>query len=174
MNGDSEILSDFQFEPPETPLEEAVYTWRSLNPVNQLVYGFGGVKLFPKSAFLSASSFIDMSTSLGAPYRIVCRLASVTRFNSSPFEAWRGGFRECAKLSSQCIPNQRIIETEQRLGVWLSKGKERPFGPCALLGARQGSAYGRKHKHDRMALAKLNDFSWLERFFLKHALDCVD
>ncbi len=170
VNGDNEILTDrFQFQPPERPLKAAVYVWRSLNPVNQLAYGFGGVKLFPRSAFLSPSNFVDLSSSLKAPYKIVPQIASLTCFNASPLDAWRGAFRECAKLSSQCIPHQKPLETEERLKIWCERGKEKPFGPYAILGARQGRDYGRQHKQNQRALNKINDFFWLENFFWSNA-----
>ncbi len=167
VNGDNEILPDFKFELPR-PLTEAVYAFRSLNPVNQLAYGFGAVKIFPREAVLSAGPFIDMSTSLKAPYQALPYMASVTRFNGSPLEAWRGAFRECAKLSSQSIDNQKPAETKRRLSAWLSKGEDQPFGRYALSGARQGSAFGQKNRHDPAALRRLNDFSFLERRFSSH------
>ena len=170
VNGDNEVLDkEFQFQLPEEPLKETVYTWRSLNPVNQLIYGFGGLKLFPKSAFYSFSSAqLDISTSLKIPYKIIPQLASITRFNASPLEAWRGAFRECVKLSSECISHQKILETKQRLDIWCEKGRDKPFGDYVLLGARQGRNYGKKHQRDKSALNKINNFDWLERFFLKN------
>ena len=170
VNGDNEILQKrFQFQLPEKPLKEAVYTWRSLNPVNQLIYGFGGIKLFPKSAFYSFSSAqLDISTSLRISYKIVSQLASVTRFNASPLEAWRGAFRECVKLSSECISHQKVLETKQRLNIWCEKGREKPFGEYVLLGAKQGRDYGRKHQENKEALNKINNFDWLENLFLKN------
>ena len=170
VNGDNEVLTkQFQFELPEQPLRKAVYVWRSLNPVNQLAYGFGGIKLFPRSVFLSSGSFVDLSTSLKVPYQIVPQLASLTRFNASPLEAWRGAFRECVKLSSQCIAHQKSSETERRLNIWCEKGEDQLFGSYVLLGARQGRSYGRKYKQDQGALDKINDFFWLEKFFLSKA-----
>lgn len=169
LNGDSEILPEFQFEPPPRPLQTAVYVWRSLNPVNQLIYGFGGVKLFPRSAFSSSCSWIDLSTSLKVPYKIIPQLASVTRFNVSPLEAWRGAFRECVKLSSGCVHNQKPAETGQRLNMWCEKAEKEPFSPYVLLGAQQGREYGQKFKSDPFALKRVNDFSWLKVFFFKNA-----
>ena len=174
VNGDNEILTDkFQFDLPEQPLKEAVYIWRSLNPINQLIYGFGGVKLFPCSAFFSSSSFVDLSSSLKVPYKIVPKLASLTRFNASPLDAWRGAFRECVKLSSQCIVNQKFLETEWRLKIWCERGENQPFGSYVLLGAKQGRNYGRKYRRDQLALNKINDFFWLKDFFLKKAYNKV-
>lgn len=168
VNADNEISDNFQFKIPN-PLKPLVYCWRSLNPVNELIYGFGGVKLFPKSLFLSQSSFfVDLSTSF--KYQVVPELASITRFNASPLEAWRGAFRECVKLSSECISNQKSKETEERLAVWSEKGAEKPFGKYVLLGARQGRDYGLKNKDNKEALSKINDFEWLKTHFKKTAI----
>ena len=168
VNGDNEIRKDFQFQSPSS-LTPSVYTWRSLNPVNQLVYGFGGVKLFWKQAAFAFSRGIDVSTSLNIPYKIVPQVASVTRFNASPLEAWRGAFRECVKLSSKCIARQHDRETRERLEAWCEKGKEAPFDSYSLLGARQGRAYGLKYRDCSKSLKKINDFQWLEDYFLENA-----
>ena len=169
VNGDNEILDDFRFQPPAS-LTPAVYTWRSLNPVNQLIYGFGAIKLFwRETAFTIAG--VDISTSLNIPYKIRPQLASITRFNASPLEAWRGAFRECAKLSSQCIDGQNNGETKERLAAWCDKGKEMPFGSYSILGARQGRDYGLKHRG--LSLKRINDFQWLENYFRKNAAKMI-
>ena len=167
VNGDNEILKSFQFQPP-FPLTPAVYTWRSLNPVNQLIYGFGGIKLFWKEMAFAFSQGIDVSTSLNIPYKIVTERASITRFNASPLEAWRGAFRECVKLSSLCISRQKDKETRERLEVWCEKRGDAPFGSWSVLGARQGRAYGLKYRNCSKSLGKINDFQWLESYFLKN------
>lgn len=170
VNGDNQILENtFSFKAPEK-LKEAVYTWRCLNPVNGLVYGFGGVKLFPKSAFIASPQSIDISTSLNVPYVIVHELASVTHFNSSALEAWRGAFRECVKLSSNCIPFQNNPETKQRLKIWCEEGYNKKFGPYVLLGAKQGKEYGEKHRNNPKALKKINNFDWLKKLFKSKSL----
>ena len=167
VNGDNEVLGDFQFQLPE-PLIPAVYAYRSRNPVNQLVYGFGAVKLFWKSAGLfRLSKGADISSSLNIPYRIMPQTASVTRFNASPLEAWRGAFRECVKLAARCIPGQKDTETQNRLNIWCEKGKGEAFGGYSILGAGQGRAYGLKHRENPPALKRVNDFDWLKARFLK-------
>ena len=149
-----------------TYLKPAVYCWRSLNPVNGLIYGFGGVKLFPKSLFSSQpSSFVDLSTSFKGKYQVVEELASITKFNASALDAWRGAFRECVKLASECISNQKSKETEERLTIWCEKGIEKAFGKYVLMGAKQGRDYGLKNKDNRKALSKINDFEWLKARF---------
>ena len=165
VNGDNEVCENFKFTAPVRVLQPAVYCWRSLNPVNGLIYGFGGIKLFPKKAFATNFSFVDISTSLKINYRVVSNLASITRFNVSALEAWRGAFRECVKLSSECISNQKAEETKERLNTWCEKGADQAFGKYVLLGANQGREYGQKNKGDLKALNKINNFVWLKQFF---------
>ena len=50
---------DFNFTPgpskeqwPGVYETECVFVWRSQNPVNDLLYGYGGAKLFPRKALL--------------------------------------------------------------------------------------------------------------------------
>ena len=48
---------------------ECVFTYRSHNPINDLIYGYGGVKLFPKKNLLAVDEFkVDMTTSIGAKF----------------------------------------------------------------------------------------------------------
>lgn len=168
VNADNEIHKDFYFQLPESNLEPKVYCWRALNPVNDLIYGFGGIKLFPKMAFQRGWGFspsADMSTSLKVPYKIIDQLASITRFNSSPLEAFRAAFRECIKLSSLCIQNQKDLESLRRLRIWRQRGTHKPFGLYVLLGALHGENYGLKHKGNKRNLEKINDFDWISRYF---------
>ena len=169
VNGDNEVCKGFDFSLPEVYLKNQIYCWRSLNPVNHLIYGFGGIKLFPKTAFQSLpSGMADIATSLKTPYKIVRKVASVTRFNASPLEAFRGAFRECVKLSSRCIYNQKDQESEKRLYIWSQKGGNQPFGSYVLLGARLGKSYGLKYKNNREKLEKINDFKWISEYFFQN------
>lgn len=167
VNGDNEIHESFNFELPEIPLKNQVYCWRCFNPAINLTYGFGGIKLFPKSAFEGTlfSNAPDISTSLKASYRIVNKVASVTRFNVSPLEAFRGAFRECVKLSSTCILNQNALESGNRLKAWRKVKKDQPFGFYISLGALHGENYGLKYKNNKEMLQKINDFHWIHQYF---------
>ena len=64
----------------------------------------------------------DMKTSLSTKFKKMDQISVVTRFNTGPFETWKSGFRECAKLSSKVIDRQKEDETNERLkstdGYW--------------------------------------------------------
>ena len=106
-----------------------MHVWYSRNPVNDLIYGYGGIKLFPRDMLLNyKGSPIDFTTSVSSKFKVIPEVSNVTRFNTDPFSAWRSGFRECTKLASKLIPNQDNKETEERLAIWCSKGADREFG----------------------------------------------
>ena len=113
---------------------------------------------------------VDLATSITAHYQIMPGLASVTRFNTSPFAAWRAGFRECVKLSGQAI-SRPSPETEVRLQAWCDRGQERAFGDLCINGARAGRAYGKRFAENTEALRLINDFSWLRQVFERRPLE---
>lgn len=166
VDGDAEIVDDFNFD-YEDPELYTVHVWRSRNPINDLVYGYGGVKLLPTQMTLDMDlSKPDMTTSISNKFKAVEEISNVTAFNTGPFDAWKSGFRECCKLASKTIRGQNDAETEQRLLVWCSdNGKDRQHGEQAIRGARAGRDYGTQNKDDPEALRRINDFEWLlERF----------
>jgi hypothetical protein len=167
VDADAEIVPSFNFNYGPHSLDRlAVHVWHSRNPINDLEYGYGGVKLFPTNLLLNyEGSPIDFTTSVSKDFKVMPEVSNVTRFNTDPFSAWRSGFRECAKLASKIIPNQDNTETEQRLAIWCSVGEDREFGDFAIMGATEGAEFGKAHKDQPELLGLINDFSWLEKRF---------
>ncbi len=158
--------SQFKEAYQNTPETDCVFTWRSRNPINDLIYGYGAVKLFPKKPFLELIDWsVDMTTSIGCPFVPKFQISNVTAFNTDPFNTWKSAFRECVKLSSNIIDNNDNIDDEYRLKVWCSRGAKRQFGEYALLGAQQGKDFGEEYRDNKEALKKINDFDWLEQKF---------
>ena len=167
VDGDAHIVDEFNFdyEVPNHQLDH-VHVWRARNAVNALVYGYGGVKLFPRQMTLDMDiSKPDMTTSISRKFKAVQELANITVFNTDPFNTWKGAFRECCKLASHVIDRQKDVETEKRLNTWCTRGKTNPFGEYAIRGAIEGKAYGEKYKHSPDDLRKINDFDWLMEQF---------
>lgn len=166
VDADNWIVDDFRFELDFAPEPNSVYVWRCANAVNGLVYGYGAIKLFDAAqARALKTGTVDMTTSAAPAYRIVDVLASETRFNTSPWDAWRSGFREATKLASKVIPNQRDDETETRLQVWTTFGTEKLYGDWCVRGALAGKAFGTACRNDPEALAAINDWDWLRSRF---------
>jgi hypothetical protein len=164
VDGDAEIVDTFNFDYSVTEYDlENVHVWRSINPVNGLEYGYGGVKLLPKK--LTQNMDItkpDMTTSISPLFKAMSEVSNVTRFNTDPFNSWKSAFRECVKLSSKIIDRQCNVETTDRLNVWLTTGSCEPFGEYVIAGANAGAEYGSTNKNNPDALKLINDFSWLK------------
>lgn len=169
VDGDAELVDDFNFEcDVEFNEPEAVRVWRSINPINKLVYGNGGVKLLPRMATIRMNSnTTDMTTSISKVYKPVHIISNITKFNTDPFNTWRSAFRECAKLASQTINNQVSDETIERLNVWCTVGAEEEYGEYAIEGAKLGMAYGKQNKDNHKNLMRINDFAWLKEQYDK-------
>lgn len=160
-NFTSEFFDDIKFPYAGRSEANCVLVWQSLNPYNGLKYGYGGLKLLPKKHMLAASSGVDVTTSICDCFMPLEWTACETRFAGSPLHAWRGAFRECAKLASSIITNQ-ASQSSHWLDVWTSvaHGEHAEY---ILAGARQGRAYGLENARDADRMALVNDYAWMEK-----------
>lgn len=165
VDGDAKIVDTFHFN-YRTKIRDMVYVWRSKNPVNDLVYGNGGVKLLPRLMTINMDvSKPDMTTSISHKFKPVLEVSNITAFNTDPFNTWKSAFRECCKLGSKVIDRQKTDETNERLNGWCSNGKDREFGEYAIAGALAGRQFGMKNRGNIDELKKINDFDWLQKQF---------
>ena len=167
VDADAQILDTFNFDHVVSEYDlENVHVWRSINPINDLEYGYGGVKLLPKSLTQNMDvSKPDMTTSISSLFKAMPEISNVTAFNVDAFNTWKSAFRECVKLASKTIDRQDDADTNYRLNVWCTRGIDRPFGREAIEGAVQGKQYGLENKDNNKVLKMINDFDWLrERF----------
>ncbi len=167
VDADAQVLDTFNFDHVVSDYDlENVHVWRSRNPINDLEYGYGGVKLLPKSLTQNMDvSKPDMTTSISTLFKAMPEVSNITAFNVDAFNTWKSAFRECVKLASKTIDRQDDVDTNYRLNVWCTRGLDRPFGREAIEGAVQGKQYGLENKDKNEALKMINDFDWLrERF----------
>lgn len=162
VDGDAEIVEHFNFDHTVTKhAMDAVHVWQSQNPINDLVYGYGGVKLLPRELTLNMKiDSTDMTTSISKHFKSMPVVSNITAFNTDPFNTWKSAFRECVKLSSGSIDRHEAEETQRRLDIWCSSGESATYGKYAIEGARLGRQYGEENrKTDTLKL--INDFDWL-------------
>lgn len=166
VDADAHVLEDFKFDYKipyyDFNAKGSVYVWKSKNPVNELIYGYGGVKLLPTKLTIEMDlSKPDMTTSISKQFRPMDQISNITAFDTDPFNSWKSAFRECCKLASRVIDRQDDKETQQRLEIWC----EATSNKYALDGARSGKEYGTENKTNLQALQKINDFGWLKERF---------
>lgn len=167
VDGDAEIIDNWKFDfKPNVFDMDCVHLWTSLNPINDLEYGYGGVKLFPRKMLLDATTWrVDLTTGLGK-LKFHDKVSNITGFNTDEFGTWRSAFRECAKLSSS-LQSEYNVETDKRLDVWTTKGNDRQYGEYALHGASLGKQYGAENYDNLEALKLINNYEWMKNEFDK-------
>ncbi len=162
VDGDAVIVDEFDFG-YTTREKDIVHVWRSQNPINDLVYGYGGVKLLPTTLTCNMDTTTnDMTTSISNKFKVMNEVSNITAFDTDAFSTWRSAFRECAKLSSKSIRRQKDDETESRLKTWRTVGHDRQYGDYAMAGATAGMEFGLSRGSD---LRLINDFEWLREQF---------
>jgi len=162
------------------PESNSIYIWYSINPINDLIYGHGGVKILPKQPLLcDDKDVIDFTTGFGLTTKVIDKVSNITAFNYDEFNTFRSAFRECAKLATN-ITNKEIVdilhqdeisklkkEAEHRLNIWTTVGKNKKFGKYCIAGAIQGKKYGENCKEDKSSLQLINDYEWMRNEFNK-------
>lgn len=180
VDGDAWVLDsfDFSYVPsetdevyPETSSAQCTHVWRALNPYTDLVYGYGGVKLFAREAFMDKAYIdikfpvVDVTTEVakrGYPYLPMEEVSNETRFATTPFNAWKSAFRECVKLGSGVATGER----RKRLEAWKNPSTETPYRKEFVLGANMGDNYGAANAGNVDLLFRINNYGkWLRQWF---------
>ena len=172
IDGDADLLTEFSLDHKVNEYDlDCVHVWRSRNPINNLIYGYGGVKLLPRRLTMNVDiSSTDMTTSISDRFKAMPFVSNVTSFNTDEFSTWKSAFRECAKLSSKTINRQEEGETNERLKIWTTRANGR-FCEFAIRGANAGMEFGLSRGSD---LRLINDFDWLqERFHMDEMNDTI-
>ncbi|TYC55699.1 hypothetical protein FMN50_11700 [Rhodobacterales bacterium] len=163
----------------------AVFSFCARNVVNGLKYGNGGVKIWPRETLITLRSHENARRKEAAvdfcwtvPYFQINRVLSEVHMATTPFQAFRGGFREGVKfnlaggtLAYDAFPDlpkkdallRHIgLTNRERLRVWCSVGMDMPNGDWAILGSRLGCCMTAL---DRFDPAKVADYAWFLAFW---------
>lgn len=162
IDGDTVVDEDFDFSFVPPPWDRGyLHLWYSRNPVNDLVYGYGALKLWPRKPLLVFDgNWLDFTTTVGN-LKIIDRVVATTWFNQNPYSAWKSAFRESIKLCFN-VTNGDTGESLDRLMVWLNEVNDVPFADHCRIGAREGLSYFLENSNDQEALRLINDFDWLK------------
>jgi len=183
VDADAHVLDAFRFVMPEESKHYTCCIYRALNPINDLAYGHGGIKVYDRHAIFSFLHDVEqpgvLSDSLealnlldfpcGGSRCFLEQTANIHQFNSSFPMTWRSAFRESAKLRYltrlQAFGSRRSEIDSWRHG-WLSRGATRQYGLAALQGAAAGDHFGGHANSNEILL--VNDYNFLAEQFAKH------
>jgi hypothetical protein len=161
VDGDNRVresffLRDFTFD-DSWDISDSVLSFPAHNVVNGLIYGNGGIKIWPKHVVLNMRTHeaakdrkgdagVDFCWALD--YILMPHVWSDVHMNATPAQAWRAGFREGVKLSlingvqfqgSTVVWKSKIARSNfDRLCMWSQTGIDVENGFYAILGARMG------------------------------------
>ena len=161
VDGDAKVVQDFKFAHIAEE-QDLVHVYRSANPINNLTYGYGGVKLLPTTLTRNMDTTTnDMTTSISDKFKVMNEVSNITAFDTDAFSTWKSAFRECAKLASKTINRQDEEETNARLKTWATYATG-SYKRDALRGANAGMQFGLSNSS---SLNLINDFDWLKEQF---------
>ena len=169
-------------------LSKCVISWAGYNVINGLMYGNGGLKLWPKEYVLNMKTHenapaddpnAQVDFCWDAEYIQMNSCFSDVYNNATPFQAWRAGFREGVKMSLDRGVRVNPLEFDasihwknmQRLLVWLNIGADVKNGLWAILGARHGCYKTNLSSWDYV---NVRDFDHLQELFNAELSDVND
>jgi hypothetical protein len=134
---------------------DCVFRWRAKNYINGLMYGNGGLSCWTKEFIYSmkthentdGSAENDVEFCFYPNYIAMYDCYSTTYPNTTPFQAWRAGFREGVKMCLNKGTRPTLQDFKDRvhhrnldhLTVWQNVGRDVENGIWAMLGARMGT-----------------------------------
>jgi len=139
----------------DTTNRDCVFRWKARNIINGLQYGNGGMSCWTKDFVRNmrtheasdGSAANDVEFCFYPNYWAMNDCYSTTYPNTTPFQAWRAGFREGVKmcLDRGARPNieqfkDRIVSRNyDNLCIWQTVGADVENGFWAIYGARLGT-----------------------------------
>ena len=179
IDGDNKVI-DSRLDrviPASDCQDQWVLSWSSMNPVNGLAYGNGGLKLWPADVALQMNSHENADSEddqtdycFIADYFLVDDYVTETIMNSNVTQAFRAGFREGVKMSlawgKQVELNHDNFESmlgrqnRKRLKIWCEIGEDSNYGIWGILGARMGL---KMNVVDQFDYDKINSYEWIDQ-----------
>ena len=158
VDGDNVIDQDFLNQEIDfqeySNLERSVISWCGQNVINNLMYGNGGLKCWPKEYVLNMRTHENADPNNGhaqvdfcwdANYIQMTSCYSTVHNNATAQQAWRAGFREGVKMALDrgIRPSKQDFlnghwKNLHMLYVWNMIGADVKNGLWAIYGAREG------------------------------------
>jgi len=185
VDGDNVVYPEFfecEIDIPEK-YEDCVLSWNSVNAINGLTYGNGGLKLWTKDFVLNMKTHENAESEdekldfcWKDKYVQLRNTYSDTFPNGSPFQAFRAGFREGVKMTLDRgnkidpakMKNHIYRENLRRLLIWASVGADADNGLWAIYGTRLGMYL--TNLTDDFQMANISDYDWFKKYFAEEIL----
>jgi hypothetical protein len=156
---DGDNLPDEEFFNQQLTFDETtennVLRWKARNNTNGLLYGNGGLSCWTKDFIYNmrtheasdGSDDTNVEFCFDPNYISMYDTYSTTYINSTPYQAWRAGFREGVKMCLNRGVRPTIAGFKEQahkrnldhLTIWHNVGRDVENGIWSMLGARMGT-----------------------------------
>ena len=154
---DGDCIVDSRFFKTDINLDNfkpnTVFSYNSVNNINGLIYGNGGIKVWPKTVLQNMQTHEASNSDQTRVdfcwedfYYQFSNVYSTTVQNGSTYQAFRSGFREGAKLSldkglrlsADQLDEKLWSVNIKRLKIWMTVGADVLYGDYSTYGAKLG------------------------------------
>jgi hypothetical protein len=150
---------------PDRMQEPKHYIFHAFNPINGLIYGHQAMIAYNRKLVLNNFG-TGLDFTLDSPHEVVPIVSGTAEYAHTPWMAWRTAFRECLKLKGSTD-----VESQYRLGKWLTVAMGLPNGQYSIYGAEDAVEYYESVNGELTELRKSYDWEWLASYaFIKRNL----
>ena len=165
VDGDNYLLMKLEYT---EKIENDLLMFSAIDPLSNTSTFLGGVKLWKKNAMnADALQMGDFSLNATANKKTIEKNFSISKYNQSPFDAWKTAFRHCVKLTSILLANRPNAKNiNHYLKMWSqSNHSAAENSQWAYNGYLDALEYTATHKDNKSELLKINDYAWLSNMF---------
>lgn len=167
VDGDNYLLMKLEYT---EKIENDLLMFSAIDPLSNTSTFLGGVKLWKKNAMnADALQMGDFSLNATTNKKTIEKNFSISKYNQSPFDAWKTAFRHCVKLTSILLANRPNAKNiNHYLKMWSqSNNSVAENSQWAHNGYVDALEYTAIHKDNKLELLKINDYDWLSNMFNK-------
>jgi len=138
------------------------------DPISNEPTNLGGVKLWRKGSLvnrdMSKGDFCLNAVKPKSTYYHPAPAFSITKYNSSPYDAWKTAFRHCVKLTTILKDRPQATNIDRYISHWKSC-KDLDNGSNNALWCYNGYLDATKYVNNNIDPLVINDYDWLKNYF---------
>jgi hypothetical protein len=142
--------------------------FQTYDPLHDNTTLLGGLKLWRTNKFINTDmSKGDFTLNATKDKQIIEETLSESRYNSSPFDAWKTSFRHCVKCMTVIFRNRSGAKNiDHYINQWKKCGEiDKLNSEWAYKGYLDAKEYSEKYDNQLDELYKINNYDWLESYF---------
>jgi hypothetical protein len=166
IDGDNWLTEKLDFD--YSTIFADLVMFKAIDPLQDTTTLLGGLKLWRTNKFVNTDmSKGDFTLNATKDKQVLDKVFSETRYNCSPFDAWKTSFRHCVKCMTVIFrsrPNAKNLD--HYIEQWKScKDINKLNANWAYNGYLDAKEYSEQYGTDLNELNKINDYDWLEQHF---------